>query len=258
LGFTPENLYPIVQRLGFLTMRVKKKVDPRRMGRKSLVRRVFLSYNDVDWARTKAFTMGGMGQIYVNVKGRHAQGCVEPGEEYDRVIDMITSRLPEIKLPNSDQPFVKTAFRRDDLYHGEHVETMPDIVIFPTDMGYLDLGVEFASNQLFTKIDAVSGGHRTNGVFVLTGAKVKGAQELKGVSIRDIAPTALHLLGLAVPDDMDGRVLTEALQVSFLAENPIRTISAAEVAEKTSQNGFASDEDEARIRERLAGLGYLD
>ena len=37
---------------------------------------------NVDWSRTKAYSMG-LGEIYVNVRGREAQGIVEPGAEYD-------------------------------------------------------------------------------------------------------------------------------------------------------------------------------
>jgi len=35
--------------------------------------------------------------------------------------------------------------------------------------------------------------------------------EISGARIIDLAPTILHLMNVPVPDDMDGRVLTEAL-----------------------------------------------
>jgi len=34
----------------------------------------------VDWSRTKAYAMG-LGDVYINLKGREAHGIVEPGEE---------------------------------------------------------------------------------------------------------------------------------------------------------------------------------
>jgi predicted AlkP superfamily phosphohydrolase/phosphomutase len=74
LGFTPENLYPWAARKRLLNARAKRSLDPRRRGRKSPLRRIFLSYNDVDWSRTRAFTFGGMGQIHINLKGRNRQG----------------------------------------------------------------------------------------------------------------------------------------------------------------------------------------
>ncbi|MCP4361668.1 MAG: sulfatase-like hydrolase/transferase [Chloroflexi bacterium] len=258
LGFTPENAYPLVSRLGLLNVKVKRRIDPRRKGKTSPVRRVFLSYNDVDWSRTKAYTFGGMGQIHINVKGRNRLGCVEPGVEYDELCDTIIKRVMEIKIPNSDQSFVKRAYRRDELYHGEHNDKMPDIVLLPSDMGYLDSGMEFFSNHLFSQLDANSGAHRTNGVFMLLGPHAQPAQELEGVSIRDIAPTVLHLLSLPVPDNMDGRVATQALKAEFLAERPIQIVAAADEPEQDQRTGFASDNEEELIRKRLASLGYLD
>lgn len=258
LGFTPENAYPWASRLKLLNAKVKRRVDPRRRGKSSPVRRIFLSYNDVDWERTKAYTFGGMGQIHINLKGRNRQGCVEPGTEYEQLCDYIIKRIVEIKLPDSDQSFVKRAYRRDELYHGEHSDKMPDIVLLPSDMRYLDSGMEFFSNRLFSQLDANSGAHRTNGVFMLLGPHAQPGQELPGVSIRDIAPTALYLLGLPIPDDMDGRVVTQALKADFVAARPIRTTSATGEPEREHRDGFASESEERAIRERLASLGYLD
>ena len=53
--------------------------------------------------------------------------------------------------------------------------------------------------------------HRPQGVLVMSGAGVKKGAELASPTILDLAPTALALLGLGSGDDMDGRVLAEAL-----------------------------------------------
>jgi len=256
LGFTQENVYPWASRLGLLNARVKRTLDPRRKGRKSPLRRIFLSYNDVDWLRTKAFTFGGMGQIYINVKGRNRFGCVEPGAEYEQICETIIRRIKEIKVPRTGQPFVQRVYRRDELYHGKHNQTMPDLVLLPGDMRYLDSGVEFFSNQMFSELDGNSGAHRTNGVFMFCGPHAQPG-EVQGVSIRDIAPTTLHLLNLPVPQDMDGRVAAEVISPEFMAQHPVQTAAVGDAAEKHS-DGFASDQDEELVRQRLASLGYLD
>lgn len=257
LGFTPENLYPWAARLRLLNPRIKRSLDPRRKGRKSPLRRIFLSYNDVDWSRTKAFTFGGMGQIHINLKGRNPQGCVAPGQEYDQLCAEIIRSVGEIKIPGSDRPFVGRSYRREELYHGPNSDHMPDIVLLPSDMRYLDSGMEFFSNHLFSALDANSGGHRTNGVFVLWGPHARRSPDVQGISIRDIAPTVLHLLGLPVPNDMDGRVAAECLSTEFMASHPVQTATASSEPGPERQ-GFASDDEEALIRRRLAGLGYLD
>ena len=45
-----------------------------------LLKRVFLSENDVDWSRTRAWATGHMGQINVNLKGREPRGIVSKSE----------------------------------------------------------------------------------------------------------------------------------------------------------------------------------
>ncbi len=42
-----------------------------------------------------------------------------------------------------------------------------------------------------------------------------------GAQIIDLAPTILHLMGVPVPDDMDGQVLTEALKDEYLIRYPV-------------------------------------
>ena len=71
------------------------------------------------------------------------------------------------------------------------------------------------------------------------------------INIGIIAPTILHLMGLPVLDDMDGRVLTEALTISRPVER-----SAADPHATGTEEGFAAD-DSAEVEERLRALGYL-
>jgi hypothetical protein len=66
-------------------------------------------------------------------------------------------------------------------------------------------------------------------------------------------------MGIPVPDDMDGRVLVEALDEQFLEANPIEFEAVdpdveADAAE--AQRGFTQDESEL-IAKRLQALGYI-
>ena len=73
----------------------------------------------------------------------------------------------------------------------------------------------------------------------------------------DVTPTALHLLGLPVPDDTDGRVLTEIL--TGTAARPV-TRSAAGEAPVASEADLPAmtDEEQREVEKRLHDLGYLD
>jgi len=84
---------------------------------------------------------------------------------------------------------------------------------------------------------------------------VNPAGVLKETRIHDLAPTLLQLLNLPIPADMDGRVLTEALQEEWMASHPIRYEREEEAGEK--ENLVYSESEEKEIREQLKGLGYL-
>jgi len=69
----------------------------------------------------------------------------------------------------------------------------------------------------------------------------------------DLAPTILHILGLPVPKDMDGRVLQElfptaqAVQFEDIDNSIVRH-------EKMEYNA----EETELIEQRLKGLGYIE
>jgi predicted AlkP superfamily phosphohydrolase/phosphomutase/tetratricopeptide (TPR) repeat protein len=54
--------------------------------------------------------------------------------------------------------------------------------------------------------------HRNNGIFVMAGPGIRRNVALPGVSLLDITPTVLSLLGLPAGRDMEGKVLTGAFE----------------------------------------------
>ncbi|MGZ5381919.1 MAG: alkaline phosphatase family protein, partial [Thermoanaerobaculia bacterium] len=70
---------------------------------------------NVDWSKTKAYAMG-LGDIYVNLKGREGQGSVSPGAEYEAVRDEIRKRLVTLVDPKTGQRAVSRIFTREEAY----------------------------------------------------------------------------------------------------------------------------------------------
>jgi predicted AlkP superfamily phosphohydrolase/phosphomutase len=83
-GFTLRNVHQLADRLGLAQQAEYVAgyfVD-------HLLKLAFLSFLDVDWSRSRAYSFGRhLGSIYVNVKGREPQGIIEPGAEYEAVRD---------------------------------------------------------------------------------------------------------------------------------------------------------------------------
>jgi hypothetical protein len=100
-----------------------------------------------------------------------------------------------------------------------------------------------------------TGNHARDGILVLHGPDVRAGHTLQLAAIEDVGPTVLHLLGLPIDAEMDGRVLTEALDPAALASRPIQV---ADVPYTVPENGFRySADDEAKIQDMLEGLGYV-
>ena len=51
-----------------------------------------------------------------------------------------------------------------------------------------------------------------NGIFLAYGKGIKKGKKIKGAKIYDIAPTVLHIFGLPIPKDMDGKVLDDIFE----------------------------------------------
>jgi arylsulfatase A-like enzyme len=101
------------------------------------------------------------------------------------------------------------------------------------------------------------GHHRVNGLLMAKSPGIiKQDVTPKEARIEDLAPTLLHLSGLPVPEDMDGRVLLELFEEDFLQANPVRRIPQVQM-ERSPVEGAYSEEEEAELKRHLENLGYI-
>jgi len=96
-----------------------------------------------------------------------------------------------------------------------------------------------------------SGCHRLYGVLIAQGPEIHRGKKLENAHIMDLAPTILHLMDLPVLENMDGRVLTEALTSS----RPVERQDS--VASGKRAHGELSQEEVTEVEDRLRALGYL-
>jgi predicted AlkP superfamily phosphohydrolase/phosphomutase len=253
LGLTPELAFKLTRRIPG-ALRPARGVSSK-PGASKLLGKFFLSFNDVDWNRSVAFSKGNYGQIYVNLEGREPNGIVAD-DEYEDVREAIIKRLRALKDPLTTESWVGQVFRREDIYSGSLVGDAPDIAFLPADMRYLPLGnADFTSNKFMVDAFGISGCHRMNGVMIANGGAITRGSSLDAARIYDMAPTLLYLSDQSVPDDMDGRVLTEMISADYSSAHAIR-FAAQSDAEHT--NGVLySDEENSDVIERLRSLGYV-
>jgi predicted AlkP superfamily phosphohydrolase/phosphomutase len=253
-GFTPLTAYRLLWHVG-LGAQVGRTVR----ARKGLVRKglatLFLSFDDVDWPRTRAYSLGNVGPLYVNLRGREPQGAVAPGAEYERTLSDLMAALSAWRDPATGEKIVGRVYRREELFHGERVGQAPDLFVLPADLRYQAFGeYQFPAKGWLGRALDRSGGHRLNGLVMLAGPGVRPGVRLDGAHIMDLAPTILAALGVPIPRAMDGRALTEAF-----VEGALGPAIIAEEAKAPTERTEAtlSEEEEAAVREHLKGLGYL-
>jgi predicted AlkP superfamily phosphohydrolase/phosphomutase len=171
-------------------------------------------FANIDWKSTKAYSYGLFGNIFINLKGREPRGIVNTGSQYEDVINSLINRLKTLKDPEDGEKIVTKVYRREELYHGPYLDEAPDLLICMKDYSYIARGgQEFSEQSLVSKPKINhSGNHRMNGVAFFLGPFIKKRLKLPDINIVDLCPTVLSIMGLPVPDDMDGRVVNEVFE----------------------------------------------
>jgi predicted AlkP superfamily phosphohydrolase/phosphomutase len=162
-----------------------------------------VSFEDaaIDWSKTKAFSYGEQGKIYINLIGREPRGIVG-NNEYDSVLKELQEELAELNL-DGRRMRVKT-WRKEALYSGPYLSIAPDLV-FQLQDGEYGAKTSLGHEKFVEPTKIWSGDHSMDGIYILEGKGV--AHRELGASIMDLAPTILKQYGIAA-NSMDGRALS--------------------------------------------------
>jgi predicted AlkP superfamily phosphohydrolase/phosphomutase len=214
------------------------------------------SASRIDWSRTVAYSDASNG-IRLNLKGREPHGIVNPGTQYERVRAQISEQLAQLRDPDTGQRVVGTILRREEFARGLHIDRAPDILLRMVDDAYVAYGTEVDVDSVFAPPGWRTGAHTTEGVLLAAGRHVRQRATITGARIIDIAPTILHLMGVPIPEDMDGQVLSQLFEPEFLASN--RPATTPVTVTSDHDTGYRWEEKEGEIiKDRLRGLGYVD
>ncbi len=220
--------------------------------------------SSIEWNQTKAYSFGTYDNIYINLMGRNPSGIVKP-QDYNGLCEKISIKLLGLVDPKTGDKMVECVYRKEELCSGPYTEQAPDLVVQWRDYTYftmkgIDKGeADFGDDLKVTASEfPYTGTHRLEGIFICKGPHVRRKHQVRA-SIMDVAPTALHILGEAVPSGMDGRVLHELFEEGlFQTPTGGDEIPEKKVPIETKEVSPLSEEEETSIRERLKSLGYLD
>jgi predicted AlkP superfamily phosphohydrolase/phosphomutase len=173
---------------------------------------------EVDWSQTRAYALGLTG-IFLNLRGREAEGVVAPGEEARALKAELMAKLDGLRDPERGEVAVNEAFDAERTYVGPYVGNAPDLLI-AYNAGYRiswDGASGVVAGPVFEdNVKAWSGDHCLDprlvpGIFLCS-----AAVDRTDPALVDIAPTALQLFGVEPPRHMEGRPLFEAASLAAL------------------------------------------
>jgi predicted AlkP superfamily phosphohydrolase/phosphomutase len=166
---------------------------------------------NVDWSKTKAYAMG-LGDIYVNLKGREGKGIVAPGAEYEAVRDEIRKKLVTLVDPKTGQRAVSRIFTREEAYGSFDADLIPDL--FVTNATAYRIGWQgslgVVTKEMFEDNAQIwSGDHCSLDPALVPGILFANrplpADRTPGIA--DVPATILHALGVPARDKLDGVAL---------------------------------------------------
>jgi predicted AlkP superfamily phosphohydrolase/phosphomutase len=103
------------------------KGDARRQNLEALFSRGAF-WEAVDWSSSRAYAMG-LGDVYVNLRGREKEGIVSPGAEYEALRAELTAGLLELTDPVNGEHAVSRVFKREDVYRRYDPRLIPDLIV---------------------------------------------------------------------------------------------------------------------------------
>jgi hypothetical protein len=163
-------------------------------------------FEGVDWSRTRAYTFG-LGGLYLNLRGREANGIVDPKDAGVLRKELI-AKLTNLRDTGTGQIGIRNVYAAAALYQGPYLNAAPDLIVGYA-AGYRtswEAAVGKVSARVFDdNTKAWSGDHCVDPLLVPGVLFSNRKVQAENPGIEDMAPTALDLFGIQPPAWMEGK-----------------------------------------------------
>ncbi|MFX1285677.1 MAG: alkaline phosphatase family protein [Promethearchaeota archaeon] len=200
IGLKPENIQKIMLKLGLrgIVWRIKhSKYTSHVLSQISPQRSIF----NIDWEKTRAFYVPGSNHM-IDINPYYSW---ESSDEKEHFITELLEKLRKIKDSNLNYRLMQDVFRKNVVYSGKHVDTLPEFVLIPN-KGFELFGEEHLRG-LFRKPKQAAvnrpASHNMTGIFGVFGSSIKPKR--LNANLLDIAPSILNLLNTPIPKYFDGK-----------------------------------------------------
>jgi len=200
-GFNPFvrgfNLNTWLRQRGYLRLRNEFRAED-----------LDLAFAGTNWARTKAYGLGLNG-LYLNLKGREAEGIVEPAE-VETLLREIAAGLEAFTDPKTGEKVIQKAYLGREIYSGPADAYRPDIVLgfnrgyrisWRSPLGRVPKDVLEDNTQKWSG-DHMGAAEIMPGI-VLANRPIRA----EAPSLVDMTASVLDVFGIRTPKDMIGRTV---------------------------------------------------
>ena len=202
---------------------------------------------------------GMAGFLYINLQGRQLSGIVKPAD-YEALREELQARLLgdecRVRDPQGREIHLFSDVQKpEELYGCSRTDQpwLPDLILTPHESLAVVRKIRGRRVVRWLSYHRLEGTHRPDGVLMATGPGIARVENVRA-NILDCAPTILAMLGLPVPDDMQGRVIHELFE-----QQPTLEYTPAKVAScPASKEEVYSAHELQQVTERLSDLGYLE
>jgi len=216
-----------------------------------------------DFSRSSAFphssSASGYGGIFINEREKFPSGIVEP-LDYESVRDKIIKRLYEIRDKRSGEKIISYVWKKEDIYYGEFIDEAPDI-LFETKPEYSVVIRSQVLDKEYIHYSPISC-HELDGTIIVCGPEIENEGYIRA-NIIQITPTILHLLGLSMPEEIDGKPIVNVFKQSWLEKHPVRVQEKKDISDEETEEKQAfsdkvyTEEEQKEIMLRLKEMGYI-
>ncbi|MBI3834053.1 MAG: alkaline phosphatase family protein [Planctomycetes bacterium] len=212
----------------------------------------------LDMSRTRAYaTSASSNGIHIPVKGIRGEHGIDPSD-YEVFRDELRyALLNRCVDPATGEQLVTKVWTREEAFAGEMINFAPDFTVALRDHGFFSV---LRSDTVLKPRSVVMGCHHPQGIILARGADVRRGAQIDPVSLLDVAPTILYALGLPIPRELEGRVLSELFTRSYVREAAPKLNGHTDhpVVNVENTEPFIDAEGEAQVLMRLRALGYIE
>jgi predicted AlkP superfamily phosphohydrolase/phosphomutase len=206
-----------------------------------------------DWDHTSAAALTSSSNAIVVHRAAHRglPGIVP--EDYDAFCGRLREELLAAVDPATGDPLVARVHLRAEGFPGPAQEDAPDLTLELHSPGFLSVlrGPAIAAPRV-----RPYGTHHPTGILVAHGPEITPGADLGPLSVVDVAPTVLRLMGLPVPAEMTGRPVVGSGGVAAPLQAAGRGEHDGGGSGATTSGLDAAGE--AEVLSRLRSLGYLE